>query len=179
LEFIFPNSTFASLENSLESNICSNLNLHTNQATDIEHFDAVRKYADVTESYQSKHYPLVVLNRKKLNKLAADFAENSMILQLQRDVYTFISCGVPQRETLNFMSLFIPFEKLTWGLILMTTFVWPLLLSLIEHDFCFKSVLNDFDACSLGGQYFLNNRILDLQTTRAGNVCISTVQVLC
>jgi len=151
VEYVFPNSTFISRYNSLKSSTCSKLNLRTNQATEIEHFDPVYVDSVLRDPHQTNQYPLVILNFKELNKVQTDYVEeNSIILQIRWDVYTFITCGEPRKETLNFYSLFSPFEKLTWILILITTFAWPLLLSLIEHNFCLKSVAKDFDALFIG-----------------------------
>jgi len=53
-------------------------------------------------------------------------------------------------EPPDFSALFMPFTRLTWILIFITIFGWPLVLSLIENDFNFKNVLKDFDALFIG-----------------------------
>jgi len=73
-----------------------------------------------------------------------------ILLTTSRDDYTFLSCGDPYIEPPDFLALFIPFTKLTWALIFMTIFGWPLVLSLIENDFKLKNVVKDFDALFIG-----------------------------
>jgi len=132
-EFLFPNFTFVDIGTSLHaSRKYSNVKADLQRSLDnVEYFTAI-----LTESIG---YPLL--------RLRID--ENTM-LQLWWDQYTFKTCGTPRRDNINFYALFTPFGKLTWGLIFGVVFGWPLVISIIENNFKWRSVLNDADALFIG-----------------------------
>jgi len=87
-----------------------------------------------------KQLPILRINK--------DYSET--LASTHEDKYKFLSCGESYKEPPDYSALFVPFTKLVWGLIFMTIFGWPTVLSLIENDFNLKNVLKDFDALFIG-----------------------------
>jgi len=137
LEFIFPNATFETTGTSKLTEKCSRLYPRQTQSSgDVEHFSKIAPLS----YFNTIQFPLVRFNPP----------DTALILHLRWDPYTFITCGLPRHENVNFGALFTPYETLTWGLILGTALLWPLLLSFIENNFDLKAVLKDLDALFIG-----------------------------
>jgi len=66
------------------------------------------------------------------------------------DHFTFICCGVQNRENLNFHALFKAFDIATTSLILISLMIWPLLFCLLENNFNIRKVILDVDGLVLG-----------------------------
>jgi len=135
-EFIFPNATFT--QNDDQTYFCSKLNITYNSSLgSLDHCEA-----DKSDTYNP---------RRKMPSLVIDKAgDAAVLLTTDKDEYTFLSCGDPSRDPPNFLALFMPFSNITWVLIFMTIFGWPLVLSVIENGFNLKKVLSDFDALFIG-----------------------------
>jgi len=132
-EFIFPNATFT-LSTYNRTCFCCKLNLpHNSTLGIVERFQRTE-----AETYDQR--PHLLMRQDGILTL----------INTNWDVYSFLSCGESYNEPPNFKALLLPFTKLTWGLIFVTIFGWPLVLSLIENDFNLKSVLKDFDALFIG-----------------------------
>jgi len=139
-EFIFPNATFIDQQDDIC--FCCKLNLTTSYDSSlgsIEYFN-ISSDGNTDIPLLFFEYPVLDTNRQS----------GEILLTTAQDEYTFISCGDPSYDPPDFLALFMPFTKTTWVLIFMTIFGWPLVLSLIENDFNFKNVLQDFDALFIG-----------------------------
>jgi len=138
-EFIFPNTTF--IDSRDKTCLCSKLKFttsHNSSIGSIEYFNTSDGSGGIL------HYTYEV------PKLKTNQRYSSILLFSGKDVYSFLSCGDPCYDLPDFKAIFMPFSKTTWVLIFMTIVGWPLVLSLIENDFCFKKVLKDFDALFIG-----------------------------
>jgi len=133
-EFVFPNATFMDERFSFKACFCCKLNLPHNST--LGHIER----AERTERETDDGLPLLIMTHKDMETL----------INTHEDKYTFLSCGEPNNEPPNFQALLMPFTKLSWALIFVTIFGWPLVLSLIENDFDLKNVLKDFDALFIG-----------------------------
>jgi len=66
------------------------------------------------------------------------------------DHFTFICCGVQNRENLNFHALFKAFDGATTSLIVISLMIWPLLFCLLVNSFNIRKVISDVDGLVLG-----------------------------
>jgi len=136
-EFIFPNTTFVDFKD--ETCFCHKLNLATGYDLSIGSIE----YFNTSYEFQFPYFyelPQLIMNKKYL----------SILLTTSKNEFTFLSCGDPSYDQPDFLALFMPFTTSTWVLICMTIYGWPIVLSLIENDFNFRKVLQDFDAMFIG-----------------------------
>jgi len=133
-EFIFPNTTFVATND--KTCFCCKLNLAYNKSL------GTIEQLETTSRDRKYYYELPILS--PYNYFDASLLAN------QKDEYTFLSCDDQLSYSPNFLALFMPFTKTTWALIFVTIFGWPLVWSLIENNFEFKKVLQDFDALFIG-----------------------------
>jgi len=133
-EIIFPNATYSPFVE--QKCFCCNLNLAALNpsliGSNVERF----------ETFYTVYNPLPFLFIRE-----SDF---DILFTTNLERFTFLSCGEPFNNPLDFEALFLPYSKITWALIFITIFGWPFVLSLIENDFKFKKVIQDFDALFIG-----------------------------
>jgi len=123
-EFIFPNATFTFVSSEC---FCCRLGFEINSS-----------FRGTTYSRLRYDWHLLFLE--------IELTDFEILLTTGIDDFTFLNCGDAYNYQPNFLALFIPYTKVTWALIFMTIFGWPLVLSLIENEFNWKNVLKDFDA---------------------------------
>jgi len=133
-ELIFPNTTFYSY--SYKHCFCCKLNLpHNPSLGSIERFERI---------------PWHIKTYAEFPTLGIRVRDVETFLTTVKDEYTFLTCGDPYNDPPDFLVLFRPFSNFIWALILVIILGWPLVLSLIEKDFKWKTVLRDSNALFIG-----------------------------